>query len=267
MYRKRLLQRGVNPLCSRRLRYNTLIFARADSGFYCWEAVEAYEQARCQFVLVARKTRRLVEQLQQAEWKPSPHSDAAAECEFLYQPQGWGRACRFVALRYEKEPETDEVKQYQLFETSAYTYRVFVTNLAEPIAVVVWFYNQRAGAENLIKEANNDAGLAAHPSRRFDMNRHHFQLVMLAYNLNCWLLLFQREADATPEKLRHTTLATARLRFLFVAAKIWRHAGRTGISYSDQYQEQGLFERLMRRLRAMAPPGSSCAPVVEGALR
>ncbi len=163
---------------------------------------------------------------------------------------------------------------HQLFETSAYTYRVFVTNLAEPIAAVVWFYNQRAGAENLIKEANNDAGLAAnndaglaaHPSRRFDTNRNHFQLVMLAYNLNCWLLLFQREADATPEKLRHTTLATARLRFLFVAAKIWRHAGRTGISYSDQYQEKGLFERLMRRLRAIAPPGSNFAPVVEGAL-
>ena len=76
---------------------------------------------------------------------------------------------------------------------------------------------------------------------------------MLAYNLNCWLLLFQREADATPEKLRHTTLATARLRFLFVAAKIWRHAGRTGVSYSDQYQEQGLFERLMRRLQACVP--------------
>ncbi len=139
--------------------------ARADAGFYCWEAVAAYEQARCQFVIVARKTRRLVEQLQQAEWKPSPHSDAEAECEFLYQPEGWAQ-------------------QYQLFATSSYTYRVFVTNLAEPIAAVVWFYNQRAGAENLIKEANNDAGLAAHPSRRFDMNRNHFQLVMLAYNLN-----------------------------------------------------------------------------------
>jgi hypothetical protein len=32
--------------------------------------------------------------------------------------------------------------------------------------LLVWFYNQRAGAENLIKEANNDAGLAAHPSLR-----------------------------------------------------------------------------------------------------
>ena len=68
------------------------------------------------------------------------------------------------------------------------------------------------------------------------------------------------------ETLRHTTLATARLRFLFVAAKIWRHAGRTGVSYSDHYQEKGLFERLMRRLRAMAPPGSECAPLVQGAL-
>ena len=123
-----------------------------------------------------------------------PRSDADAECEFLYQPQGWARACRFLALRYENEPKAGAAEQYQLFATSAYTYRVFVTNLAEPIAAVVWFYNQRAGAENLIKEANNDAGLAAHPSRRFDMNRNHFQLAMLAYNLNCWLLLFNREA-------------------------------------------------------------------------
>ena len=242
------------------------ILARADSGFYCWEAVAAYQQAHCQFVIVARKTRRLVERLQQAEWKPSPNSDADAECEFLYQPQGWARACRFLALRYENEPAAGAAEQYQLFATSAYTYRVFVTNLAEPIAAVAWFYNQRAGVENLIKEANNDAGLAAHPSRRFDMNRNHFQLAMLAYNLNCWLLLFNREAQASVETLRHTTLATARLRFLFVAAKIWRHAGRTGVSYSDQYEEKGLFERLMRRLRGMGPPGSSFAPVVEGAL-
>ena len=39
------------------------IFARADAGFYCREAVEAYQQARCQFVIAARNTRQLVEQL------------------------------------------------------------------------------------------------------------------------------------------------------------------------------------------------------------
>ena len=86
-----------------------------------------------------------------------------------------------------------------MFETSQYKYRVFVTDFVEPIDFVVWFYGQRGGAENLIKEANNDAGLAAHPSGRFDVNSNHFQLAMLAYNLNCWLMLFNREpqADAT----------------------------------------------------------------------
>src|ERR1035437_471402 len=155
------------------------IFARADSGFYCWEAVEAYQQAGCQFIVVARKTSRLVEELQQAEWKPSPKTAADAQCEFRYQPDGWGQAFRFVALRYEKEPEeveAGEAEQYQLFATQGYTYRVFVTSLEDPVDRAVWFYNQRAGAENLIKEANNDAGLAAHPSRRFDVNGNHFQL-------------------------------------------------------------------------------------------
>ena len=138
--------------------------------------------------------------------------------------------------------------------------------LSRPIYFVVWFYNQRGGAENLIKEANNDAGLTAHPSRRFDVNGNHFQLAMLAYNLNCWLMLFNREPQADADELRHTTLATARLRFLFVAAKIWRHAGRTGVSYSDQYQEQGVFERLMTRLRRIVPRAQGYGPVMVPAL-
>jgi hypothetical protein len=139
---------------------------------------------------------------------------------------------------------------------------VFVTNMHWAIDLLVWFYNQRAGAENLIKEANNDAGLAAHPSGRWASNCVHFQLVMLAYNLNCWLLLFQREEGVAMDQLRHTTLATARLRFLFVAAKIWKHAGRVGISYSDQYVERGLLQRLMERLRAIAAGPARFLPVL-----
>ena len=153
-----------------------------------------------------------------------------------------------------------------MFATTQYTYRVFVTDMPEPIHLVVAFYNGRAGAENLIKEANNDAGLAAHPSGRWDMNRNFFQMVMLAYNLNCWLMLFNREEQDEVDTLRHTTLATARLRFLFVAAKIWSHAGRTGVSYSDHYAEKGLFGRLMDRLRGITPRGGSFAPVLAGAL-
>ena len=246
------------------------VFARADSGFYCGEAVEAYEAGQCRFVIVARKTSRLVEQLDQARWKPSPKTDADEQCEFLYQPDGWKKAHRFVALRYEKsteESEESETEQYQLFETRPYKYRVFVTNMDDSIDFVAWFYNQRAGAENLIKEANNDAGLAAHPSGRFDVNRNHFQLAMLAYNLNCWLMLFNRTPEVDAAALQHTTLATSRLRFLFIAAKIWSHAGRTGISYSDHYEEKGTFQQLMDRLRRIAVRGTGFVPVMTPALR
>ena len=57
--------------------------------------------------------------------------------------------------------------------------------------------------------------------------------------------------------------ATARLRFLFVAAKIWRHAGRTGVSYSDHYEERGVLQQLMDRLRAIGP---AFGPVMATAL-
>jgi hypothetical protein len=246
------------------------IYGRSDSGFYCREAVEGYEEIDARFVICARKTPRLVEELRQAQWKPSPETDADVECEFRYQPEGWKKPYRFVALRKEKpreELEAEESEQYQLFETSQYKYRVFVTDMTDPISFVVWFYSQRGGAENLIKEANNDAGLAAHPSHRFDVNGNHFQFSMLAYNLNCWLMLFNREPQADATELRHTTLATSRLRFLFVAAKIWRHAGRTGVSYSDHYEEKGVFERLMDRLRRVAPRGAGYAAVMVPALR
>lgn len=240
--------------------------ARADAGFYCWEAVQAYEAAGYEFVIVARKTNALVARLTAATWKRSPGTDADEQAEFEYQPSGWPRPYRFLALRYERPPEeVDEpVEQYQLFATATYTYRVFVTNFTEPLDKVVWFYNRRAGAENLIKEANNDAGLAAHPSHRFDTNSIHFQLAMLAYNLNCWLMLFQREDRATDvEALRHTTLATSRLKFLFVAAKIWRHARRVGVSYSADYPEQPVFNRLMDRLRRVT---NTFVPVMDFAL-
>jgi hypothetical protein len=252
---------AVPPGVKRRL-------ARADSGFYCWDAVQAYEKGKVEFILVARKTPRLLEKLRTADWKASPKTDADQQCEFEYQPEGWGKAYRFLALRYQNEKKPEESKeQYQLFDTPEYSYRVFVTNMKRALDLLVWFYRQRAGAENLIKEANNDAGLAAHPSRQWATNCVHFQLVMLAYNLNCWLLLFTREEGVKVEEMKHTTLATARLRFLFLAAKFWTHDGRVGISYSDQYPERGLFQRLMDRLRAIVPRPGGFSPVLATELR
>jgi hypothetical protein len=58
-----------------------------------------------------------VEELKAARWTGSPRTDADGQCEFRYQPQGWGRAYQFVALRYQKKPKPkklNEPEQYQL---------------------------------------------------------------------------------------------------------------------------------------------------------
>lgn len=136
----------------------------------------------------------------------------------------------------------------------------------DPVLTGILGVNALPGHGEPDQGANNDAGLKAHPSNRFEMNRIHFQLAMVAYNLNAWLMLFNREPVADAAELKHTTLAIARLRFLFIAAKIWSHAGRTGIHYSDQYQEQGLFQRLMVRLRAITTQGQAFSAVIHPAL-
>jgi len=79
-------------------------------------------------------------------------------------------------------------------------------------------------------------------------------------------MLFNRDEQTTAEGLQHTTLATARLRFLFLAAKIVRHAGAVLVRYSDHYAEQGTLTQLMNRLRSIVP-GNRFAPVVPTPLR
>ena len=166
-----------------------------------------------------------------------------------------GKAQRFVALRYQKKAkpkEWSEPEQYQLFDTPEYSYRAFTTNLDAPIDVVVGFYRQRAGAENLIKEANNDAGLAAHPSGRWAMNCVHFQLAMLAYNLNCWLMLFNRDEQPRPR-----ICVTSRWPPRACASCFWRpkSCATPGLS--------GALQRSLRRPRALpaldGPGAGDCA--------
>jgi len=43
--------------------------------------------------------------------------------------------------------------------------------------------------------------------------------------------------------------------------------GEPESSYSDQYQEKGLFQRLMDRLRRIAPRGGGYAPMMTPAVR
>ena len=57
------------------------IYARADAGFYCWEAVEAYQNQGVQFIISARKTSRLVDELKAAGWHSIGESRSDNLCD------------------------------------------------------------------------------------------------------------------------------------------------------------------------------------------
>ena len=220
---------------------------RQDAGFYSWEAVAANEAHGAEYTIVARKTTALQRKLEEVAWRSDRHLGAEV-AEFLYEPQGWEGPRRFVAVRApvkEDASKPGKPEQYQLFASEQYTYRVFVTNRKTSPASVVEGYAGRAAAENLIKEANNDAGITSVPGRNFLVNKNFFFMAMLAYNLNRWVMLFNHVGK---EGYQRTMLSTARLKYLFIAAKVVRHARRGRIRYSADYEEQGRFHTLMERL-------------------
>jgi len=68
------------------------IYARADAGFYCREAVEAYQNRGVQFIVSARKTSRLVEELKAADWKRAPLTDAEGQMRVSLSAGGLGES-------------------------------------------------------------------------------------------------------------------------------------------------------------------------------
>lgn len=160
------------------------------------------------------------------------------ECE--YQPMGWEELSRFVAMRIPKEEKGD--RQLKLLESEKYVYRVFATDETMRPHNVIAAYDPRADAENLIGEAQRE-GVLAIPSKKFQAHHAFFQIVMLAYNLWRWMKLLaghaqcqRQEGKEVEERKQITmpdhTIRIARLKMLFVAAKIRFHGNRDEVRYS-----------------------------------
>lgn len=168
---------------------------------------------------------------------------------------GWEEACRFVAMRIPKEQKGE--RQLPLFEEDGYMYRVFVTNLAGKAHHVIEEYDQRADVENSIGEAQRE-GILAVPSKKFQSHHAFFQIVMLAYNLWRWMKLIagQREKEVkpplqqAPETLPRAgivdhTIRVARLKMLYLAAKITFHDNRDRVYYSlHEHRAAGILDFL-----------------------
>lgn len=220
------------------------ILVRGDGEFIGWKSVKACKDDAIDYIFGNKKCDPPFPE--DGWYRHGEHE--YNECE--YQPLGWDKPCRFVAMRIRNDKRGD--RQLRLIEE--FMYRVFVTSLKSRPHRVIEEYDDRANVENLIGEAQRE-GLLAIPSNKFQAHHAFFQIVMLSYNLWRWMQLLaghaqqqaQSEHDPSTDEahvvdhlpaitMPDATIRIARLKMLFVAAKILFHANRDQVMYSMHEQ-------------------------------
>ena len=213
------------------------VLLRADGEFLSWEAVKVSIEAGYKFIIANRGCTPVFDP--DTWYRPFKRKPIEYNC-CIYQPGGWKQPCRFVAMRITKEQkQPSKQQQCVLFEDDKYTHRIFCTNLAGKAHKVIADYDKRADVENLVGEAKRE-GLDMIPSAKFKNNYAFFQIVMLAYNIWRYMkMIAQKSAsDNRPARgsilkgIMTNTVRIARLKLLFIAAKVVSHSGRDKIKYS-----------------------------------
>jgi len=210
------------------------VLMRADGEFQSWESVQAAISCGYDFIIA---NKRCDPPFDPGGWyQPWKRKDIEYN-SCVYQPIGWEAPCRFVAMRVPKTKlAPNQQVQCTLFENDNYTYRIFCTSLSGQAHEVVGKYDKRADVENLVGEAKRE-GLEAIPSAKFKNNYAFFQMVMLSYNIWRYIKLLAAMSHDRKEMPPLKTVATntiriARLKLLFIAAKVVKDQNRDKVKYS-----------------------------------
>jgi hypothetical protein len=214
------------------------VLLRADGEFLSWESVKASIESGYQFIIANRGCTPVFDSnswYRPFKRKPIEYNSC------IYQPGGWEEPCRFVAMRIPKElnQPSKQPQQCVLFEDDKYTHRIFCTNLAGNAHQIISEYDKRADVENLVGEAKRE-GLDMIPSSKFKNNYAFFQVVMLAYNIWRYMKIIANKSassvrpatDSVLTGIMTNTVRIARLKLLFIAAKVVQHGNRDKIRYS-----------------------------------
>ena len=222
------------------------VIIRADSEFFSQDAVIACQEEKYRFIISVKVSN---PPFVSNRWYSVRGRPGVQYNSSVFKPPTWDKAYRFVVMRILKtEAEKANPQQTEMFEDADYKYRIFVTDLKGSAHRVIDIYDKRAGAENLIGEAKRE-GLCAIPSKMFHTNMTFFQMVMLTYNLWRHLQAFA-EAEQVGAFRRHT-IHVARLKVLFIAAKIVRHSDQVKVKYSDDLDIRPQLEKLFKKLDSL----------------
>ena len=193
---------------------------RADCGFYGQDLLQWLEHRGTAYLIVARKTGRLLRSIQAIKaWQPL--ADGEEVGEFTTAVGKWKLQRRFLVLRrIANENDTEPM----LLRISRYVYRVVVTNRTESAAELWREYDGRAQIEQRLRELKDDLHADGFCMQSFYGSEAAFLSVLCLYNL---LGEFQRVTAPGGQWKQPGTLRSQ----LFVCGAILGRRGRQPILY------------------------------------
>jgi len=246
------------------------VLIRADAEFQSWDSIHECIKRGFNFIIA---NKRCNPPFDPKFWYRPVKNQPYEYNSCIYQPTGWLKPVRFVAMRMPKKKKVvkDQLVQCELFEDDCYKYRIFCTDLGRKAHKVIAEYDKRADVENLVGESKRE-GLDAIPSSRFKNNYAYFQIVMLAYNIWRYLKIMaeQTQTEQSIEKtkeqhglegIKTNTVRIARLRLLMIAAKVVTSSNRDKVRYSVQDSRTPALMSFLKYLdekRSQAKPWAGC---------
>lgn len=218
---------------------------RADAAFYDGAFIQWVEARRVQYVIPVRITRPIKHRLAGLRYTRVRQDVWAGE--FVFRPQGWDQARRFVVIR---RPVPEEPSpQLHLFQMKGFVYQALVTNMTATPWHIWQFYNDRSQAELIIRELKAAYALDKIPMHDFAGNEAFFQLVLLAYNLLNW---FKRLC--APPSLQRATLQRLRRQLFLAPAQLVKPQGRPVLRLARAYPFPTLFQDTLRCIHRLKFP-------------
>ncbi len=217
--------------------------ARADSGFCYQPVLQALEDFRAEYAVVARTYAPLKRSIPGLSYDRVNDRWEMAELEHCFHE--WPHSRRFVVARRLIE---EQDKESTLFALGRYAYRIWVTNSTLSAPGVWRFYDDRATIEVRIRELLNDFAVANIPTRIFAANALYLEIVRLAYNL---VTAFQRLC--LPDDWQPFTLQTLRYKLFLLPGELTRPHNRPLLRLRQTPQIERLADHILKRLRKIRP--------------
>jgi len=213
---------------------------RADSGFFAQELLQYLEDLKLGYIVVAKLTPWLKrEAARVTEWRALDETYAVGE--FRLQLLGWDRERRFVVVREQIQERKPSLGR-KLFEVPGYTFRIFVTNLADLPEEVWRDYNQRACVEQRIEELKSDLAADDFCLKKFFATEAAFLSILMLFNL---LSEFQRATGMAG----YRQPASLRVQVFLCGAILGRAGHRTALHLSAAWggleKRNSLFDKLL----------------------